>query len=203
MAGIATPSTTLIVSNEPLSRLISKVSQLLETAVLSGFSDDESSSETVILRTQASPPTLVDNDLWHDTTTKSLRHCFGASGDLKWEPFSDGITLMNSTSAQRVLGDVVGFSSIANPFEFDDNSAPTGGICGVVQETIELGARGYIKTSGLSTVRVTGPLVRGDLIGLGTIDFTAHLSNFLFGSIGLALTNPSGGTVTALLWPPR
>lgn len=200
MAGTATHGGT-IATNEPLGSLGPKLSQLLDDATFSGFSDTEAGSEISIPQGQASAPTAVDDDFWLDTVTRLLRVYEGASSQKAWQAFGEGLGMLNNTGTIRAAGDVVGATvpSVAN---LAYNAGSGNKVVGVVQESTADGAFGLVRFAGRSMVKISGTVTRGDFLKFDLTSGNRAVSagTTLAGTFGMALTSGvSGGTVSANL----
>ena len=185
MAGALTRTTT-ISATEPLSSLGPKLSQLIADATIGSLSDAEAASDTILFRYQATAPSSVTNDFWHDSATKCLKYYSGASGFERWIPVGVGQSLKNSTGSAQVAGNIVGFAGAVTAMSFNNDAG--GAIIGSVGEAISDTAFGLVRTKGLATVAATGTMTRGDFIKGKSSSYLA-ISNgtTLDGSFGIAL----------------
>ena len=201
MAGTLTRGVT-IAAAEPISTLGPKLAQLASLATFNGFSDDESDTTTIALRTQSTVPTATANDFWSDTTARQLRPydtALSASADNRWPMLGRGESMINGTAGTRVSGDVVGFSGTPNDFTY--NADATNPVAGVVKESTSVSNYGGIQFAGICTVKADGTVVRGDFLGKsGSAGNIATDIGGLANSFGIALTTPSCGVCTAYLW---
>lgn len=213
MAGTMTSPTAAsgtVSTNESLNTLGGEFPTLITGATFAGFSDDEAGDEIVIPRTQASAPSSVANDVWHDTTLKSLRYYDDTSAVARWNSATpDKLSLKNNSGATRASGDTALLRTTETNALNHSASNSASRIIGVILESTANGDFGLIRCRGVMTVNCTAgaAVVIGDFIkpdlSVSGYAFTRQTVGLAGtgGACGIALTNQGAGTtVTAYLW---
>lgn len=136
-------------------------------------------------------PIAGDINLQIGTGTLKVRHTTNGGVDYY---------MINQSSAQLVLGDVVAFKT-ATAVEDISTTAREGSMMGVAQETIATSASGWIRTYGWSIVQAAVGTTAGILENGTTIQTARNGLNWLEVGyqLGWSATSVSGGYVTAFI----